>query len=407
MAERNFQIVEGGLDIVQGFSSLGICCGIKREKNDLAVIWSEVPAVSAGVFTQNLVKAAPVILTSSHLREKGQTQLLVVNSGVANACTGKKGIEDAQEVARFGASCFGIADPRLVAVASTGVIGEFLPLEKIKNGLLRLRELLPHKKSGAETARAIMTTDTFPKERAVEFSWGGTTMHLAGIAKGSGMIRPRLATMLSFLITDAALAREDLQMLLCEAVEGSFNRVTVDGDTSTNDMVLLLANGRSGAPLLKRGSEGFEIFREALGFVCQELARDLARDGEGATKFVEIVIEGARNKEEARQCAFTVAESPLVKTAFFGEDPNWGRIMAALGRSGVNIEPEKVDIAINGVRFVEKGMKAAGLERHILQEAMKPKELRVVIDLHLGEVRFQVWTCDLSFDYVKINSHYS
>lgn len=407
MKEKRFEIIEGGLDAVQGFSSLGICCGIKQERNDLAVIRSEVPAVAAGVFTQNLVKAAPVLVTSAHLRETGKIQLIIVNSGVANACTGEKGQQDALEVARMGASYFGIGDPRLVAVASTGVIGEFLPLGKIEKGLLTLRELLPHRKSGRETARAIMTTDTFPKERTVAFSWGGKTIHLAGIAKGSGMIRPRLATMLSFLITDAVMERDDLQQLLREAVDASFNRVTVDGDTSTNDTVLLLANGTSGAPPLRKGSEGFELFREALFFVCQELAKDLARDGEGATKFIEVIVKGARTQREAERCAFTVAESPLVKTAFFGEDPNWGRIMAALGRSGVEIQPEQIDITINGVQFVEKGMKAGLSTRQVLQETMKSKELQVVIDLGLGEAVFNVWTCDLSFDYVKINSHYS
>ncbi|MEN3185771.1 MAG: bifunctional glutamate N-acetyltransferase/amino-acid acetyltransferase ArgJ [Atribacterota bacterium] len=407
MKERRFEILEGGLDAVQGFSSLGICCGIKKEKNDLAVILSEVPAVAAGVFTQNLVKAAPVLVTGTHLREMGKIQLVIVNSGVANACTGEKGQQDALEVVRIGASYFGIGDPRLVAVASTGVIGEFLPIGKIEKGLLTLRGLLPHHKSGKEAARAIMTTDTFPKERTVAFSWKGKTACLAGIAKGSGMIRPRLATMLAFLVTDAALEKEDLQCLLKEAVDVSFNRVTVDGDTSTNDTVLLLANGKSGMPLLQRGSEGFELFQEALFFVCQELAKDLARDGEGATKFVEIVVKGARNQREAEQCAFTVAESPLVKTAFFGEDPNWGRIMAALGRSGVEIQPERIEVAINGVKFVEKGMRADLFTRQMLQDTMKSKELQVVIDLHLGGAMFNVWTCDLSFDYVKINSHYS
>ncbi|MCX7667386.1 MAG: bifunctional ornithine acetyltransferase/N-acetylglutamate synthase, partial [Atribacterota bacterium] len=279
MKEKCFDVLEGGLDSVQGFSSLGICCGIKKEKNDLAVILSEVPAVAAGVFTQNLVKAAPVLVTSAHLRETGKAQLVIVNSGVANACTGEKGQQDALEVARLGASYFGIGDPRLVAVASTGVIGEFLPLEKIEKGLLTLRELLPHRKSGKEAARAIMTTDTFPKERSVAFSWKGKTVHLAGIAKGSGMIRPRLATMLAFLITDAAIDRNDLQCLLQEAVDTSFNRVTVDGDTSTNDTVLLLANGKSDVPPFQKGDKGFELFREALFFVCQELAKDLARDG--------------------------------------------------------------------------------------------------------------------------------
>ncbi|MGQ9473259.1 MAG: bifunctional glutamate N-acetyltransferase/amino-acid acetyltransferase ArgJ [Candidatus Caldatribacteriaceae bacterium] len=407
MGKKLFLAIEGGLDTVLGFSSRGICCGIKKEKNDLAVILSEIPATSAGVFTQNVVKAAPVLLTSTHLKAVGKTQLVVINSGVANACTGERGREDALRMARMGALCFGIPDERLVAVASTGVIGEFLPLDKIEQGLWRLRELLPQQKSGIETARAIMTTDTFPKERAVAFSVGGRVAHLAGIAKGSGMIRPKLATMLSFLLTDVAVERESLQKVLREAVEVSFNRITVDGDTSTNDMVLILANGQSGSPILREGSKDFAVFREALFFVCGELAKDLARDGEGATKLVEILVRGARSEREAERCAFAVAESPLVKTAFFGEDPNWGRIMAALGRSGVIVNPESVDITINGTPFARGGMKVPGMDRSVLQKAMKGKELRVVIDLHSGNAESIVWTCDLSFDYVRINSHYS
>ncbi len=407
MEKQSFVPIEGGLDVVSGFRSLGTCCGIKRERNDLAVIFSEVPAVAAGVFTQNVVKAAPVLVTRHHLAEMGKTQLIVVNSGVANACTGERGYRDALEVAHLAASYFHVPDSRLVAVASTGVIGEFLPLEKIEQGLRTLSELLPHQASSREAALAIMTTDTFPKERAVRFFSQGYTMHIAGIAKGAGMIRPKLATMLAFLLTDAMVERESLNKVLRQAAEESFNRVTVDGDTSTNDMLLLLANGRSGGPLLREGETGFAPFREALFFVCQELAKDLARDGEGATKFVEITVCGARNDEEAKQCAFTVAESPLVKTAFFGEDPNWGRIMAALGRSGANLSPEKIAITMNGVKFAEQGMKVPGVDRNVLQKAMQEKELHVVIDLGLGEGKCTVWTCDLSLDYVKINSHYS
>lgn len=400
-----FRVLEGGLDVVSGFSSLGIHCGIKKDKNDLAVILSEVPAVAAGMFTRNEVKAAPVLVTKRHLEKSGFLQLIVANSGVANACTGKKGEEDAEWVAERAALYFGLQDRSLVAVASTGVIGEFLPLEKIDRGLQHLASLLPGQKSSRETAKAIMTTDTFPKERAVALSFGGRTVHLAGIAKGAGMIRPNLATMLSFLITDASIRREDLELMLREAVDRSFHHVTVDGDTSTNDMVLLLANGTSGVAVTDEVS--IKLFREALFFVCGELARDLARDGEGATKFVTVRVEGARNEEEARLCAFTVAESPLVKTALFGEDPNWGRIMAALGRSGVPLDPERISVALNDVLCVQHGVRAQDASRETLKRAMEKKEITIRIDLGLGHASFEVWTCDFSLEYVRINSHYT
>lgn len=399
------RMVEGGLDNVFGFSSLGIHCGIKKGRNDLAVILSEVPAVAAGMFTRNEVKAAPVLVTRRHIEKSGFLQLVVVNSGVANACTGKKGEEDAEWVAERAALYFGIKDPTLVAVASTGVIGEFLPLEKIDQGLRHLSSLLPEKKSSRETARAIMTTDTFPKERAVEFLLAGRTAHLAGIAKGSGMIRPNLATMLSFLVTDVAIRREDLERIFREAVDRSFHRVTVDGDTSTNDMVLLLANGKSGVSL--EDEQTFGLFHEALCVVCEELAKDLVRDGEGATKFVTVIVRGARTGEEAKRCAFTVAESPLVKTALFGEDPNWGRIMAALGRSGVSLDLSKTNVLLNGIPCVQGGVRAEGISRERLREVMGSKSILIDIDLGLGEASFEVWTCDFSFEYVRINSHYS
>lgn len=400
-----FQILEGGLDVVLGFSSLGVHCGIKKDRNDLAVILSEVPATAAGMFTRNEIKAAPVLVTKRHLEKSGFLQLIVANSGVANACTGKKGEEDAEWVAERAAFYFGLQDRSLVAVASTGVIGEFLPLEKIDTGLQHLASLLPRQKSSREAAKAIMTTDTFPKERAVALSFGGRTVHLAGIAKGAGMIRPNLATMLSFLITDACIRCEDLESMLREAVDRSFHRVTVDGDTSTNDMVLLLANGVSGVTL--KDASSTRLFQEALFFICEELAKDLARDGEGATKFVTVKVEGARNKEEARLCAFTVAESPLVKTALFGEDPNWGRIMAALGRSGVPLNPERVSVVLNDILCVKDGVRAQEVSREVLKKAMEKKEIVICINLGLGNASFEVWTCDLSLEYVRINSHYS
>lgn len=398
-------MVEGGLDNVLGFFSFGIHCGIKKNKNDLAVIFSEIPAVAAGMFTKNEVKAAPVVVTQRHLEKSGLLQLIVVNSGVANACTGKKGEEDAEWVAKKASEYFNVGNPSFVAVASTGVIGEFLPLEKIDEGLRQLSSLVPPRRSSRETTKAIMTTDTFPKEKAVTFTLAGQEVHLAGIAKGAGMIRPNLATMLSFLITDVAVPREKLQSLLKEAVDRSFHRVTIDGDTSTNDTVLLLANGRSGVAV--EDDRALSLFQEALFVVCEELAKDLVRDGEGATKFVTVIVRRAKAGEDARRCAFTVAESPLVKTALFGEDPNWGRVMAALGRSGVQFDPTKVCVALNGVLCVRNGMRAEGFSREGLREAMGQKEIVIDIDLGLGEASFEVWTCDLSVEYVRINSRYT
>jgi len=383
----------GGLDNVEGFFTRGVHCGIKKSNNDLAIIFSEVPSAAAAVFTTNQVCAAPVELTRRHLEKNHQFQVVVVNSGVANACTGSRGMEDAKMMSQMAAREFNVVDPSLVAVASTGVIGDFLPLNKIEIGIKKAREFYPHSPSGKDTARAIMTTDTFMKEKAVSFFLDGQEIHLAGIAKGSGMIRPNLATMLGFLLTDAAIDPMSLQRALKSAVDISFNRVTVDGDTSTNDMVLLLANGRRGKRVIDEKHPDFIIFQQALNQVCQNLAQDIARDGEGATKFINLIVQGANKESDARKVAFTVAESPLVKTAFFGEDPNWGRIMAAVGRSGVSIH--------------EEGMGTQKMTRNELRSVVQSKELEILIDLGLGDASFNVWTCDFSYDYVKINSHYS
>ena len=405
--ENEFIQQPGGLDIVEGFFTRGVHCGIKKSNNDLAVIFSEIPASAAAVFTTNQVCAAPVVLTKKNLNKNHQFQLVVINSGVANACTGSKGMEDAMTMSRMAAREFKLADPTFVAVASTGVIGDFLPLDKIELGIKKARTFYPHDSSSRETARAIMTTDTFMKEKAISFFIGGHELHLAGIAKGSGMIRPNMATMLGFLLTDAAIHHASLQKALKNAVDVSFNRVTVDGDTSTNDMVLLLANGRRGENMIDENHPEFFIFQKALNHVCQRLAQDIARDGEGATKFINVIVQGAKNEGDARIVAFTVAESPLVKTAFFGQDPNWGRIMAAVGRSGVPLKPEKINVSINGFPFVENGMGTQKMTRNELRSVVQEKELEIVINLKLGDAHFNVWTCDFSFDYVKINSHYS
>ncbi len=397
----------GGLDIVEGFFTRGVHCGIKKSNNDLAIIFSEIPAAAAAVFTTNRVCAAPIELTRMNLEKNHHFQLVVVNSGVANACTGLRGMNDALLMSQMAAREFNIEDPSLVAVASTGVIGDFLPLNKIEIGIKKVREFYPHHPSSIDTARAIMTTDTFLKEKAVTFFLDNQEVHLAGIAKGSGMIKPNMATMLGFILTDAAIDPKSLQKALKSAVDASFNRVTVDGDTSTNDMVLLLANGKKGKTVMSEMHPDFFIFQEALNRVCQDLAKDIARDGEGATKFINVIVQKAKSESEARIVAFTVAESPLVKTAMFGEDPNWGRIMAAVGRSGISIQPEKINIAINGVPFVEKGMGTQKMTRSELRSVVQNKELEILIDLGLGDASFNVWTCDFSYDYVKINSHYS
>ncbi len=407
MTEQSFRILDEGLDAVEGFFTRGIHCGIKKSKKDLAIILSRVPAAAAGVFTRNTVIAAPVIITRENVRRGGTLQAIVVNSGIANACTGTRGIDDARFMAQVVADEFSLEDPSLVGVASTGVIGDFLPLGKIEKGVRLIHKHIYEKSGDHSAANAIMTTDTFPKERSVSLTIEGKEVRLAAIAKGAGMIRPDMATMLSFLITDAAVDSETLQDILRESVDESFNRVTVDGDTSTNDMVLMLANGESGISTINRDHPEFFKLKEALRWICVELAKDLVRDGEGATKFINVVVEGAASREDARKAAYTVAESMLVKTAIFGEDPNWGRVMAALGRSGASFKPERVSFSVNGTPFVRNGIGASEKGRATLFDAVRTKTIDMVIQLGAGEESFNVWTCDLSLDYVKINSLYS
>lgn len=398
-----WEVLPGGVTAPQGFLAAGVGAQIRKKgRRDLALIYSRVPAAAAALYTQNRVKAAPVLVSRENLAG-GAAQAIVVNSGIANACTGPRGYADARRMAALTGEVLGIS-PELVVVASTGVIGVPLPMEKIERGI-REAALNLSRAGGSAAAEAIMTTDTCPKEFAVKFCLGGREVVLGGIAKGSGMIHPNLATMLSFLTTDAAVAPEALAAALRWAGARSFNAVTVDGDTSTNDMVVLLANGLAGNDLLTGEEADYFLFREALLAVCRELAKMIARDGEGATKFLEIRVRGAEKEEEARLIARAVAGSNLVKAAIFGEDANWGRIITAAGNAGVPFDPEQVDIYLGDLQVAEKG---AGLEfdEDEARAILEAREVVITLDLNQGTAQGVAWGCDLSYDYVRINAHY-
>ncbi len=387
---------------VPGFLVSVANAGIKgSEKEDMALIYSETPAVVAGTFTRNQVKAAPVILTARRIKS-GLAQAIIVNSGNANACTGLQGKKDAQEMTALVARGLNIPD-QLVLVCSTGVIGQPLPMDKVKKGIDQLlKNLTP--KGWKEAAKAIMTTDTFPKLVYKEGEIKGIPFKLLGIAKGAGMIRPDMATMLAFFATDIAISPTLLQPLFKEVVSASFNRISVDGDTSTNDTALILANGRAQNPGKTR--EDFAPFAACLYEAATALAKMIAKDGEGASKLVEVVIQGARSIKEADQIAMTIANSPLVKTAIYGEDANWGRIMAAIGRAGVEIHPEKIDIYFGDICVVKNGLgqgERAEKEAHIY---LKNKEVLLKIDLKLGKATTTWYTCDLTEEYIRINATY-
>jgi len=389
---------------VSGFLFSGISAGIKKDgKRDLGLIYSEVPAQVAGLFTTNAVKAAPVQLDMERIK-RGLCQAIIVNSGNANACTGSQGLRDANSVSSFVAKQLEI-DERLVFPSSTGVIGSPLPLKKIKEGIPKLVDQLSPE-GWMNTVEAMMTTDTFPKVEVATGRIKGKQVKLCGMVKGAGMIRPNLATMLSFLVTDACIKVPLLQRMLEKAAEVSYNRITIDGETSTNDTVLLLANGRAGHPILNRMDRDGEVFQSMLSKVCRSLAESLVKDGEGATKFIEISIQGARNKEDAKQAAYAIAHSPLVKTAFFGEDANWGRILCALGYSGVQIDPNRIDLFFDKTPIVKRGMGVGSQLEEKAGEILKNKSFKVTIDLHQGKSQFSVLTTDLSIDYVKINASY-
>lgn len=394
------KIVKGGITAAKGFLASGIHCGIKYTNKDLALIYSKVPAVACGVFTQNKVQAAPLKVTTAHLKNN-KAQAIIINSGNANSCTGSKGMADARKICAAMSKKLGISANQ-VLVASTGVIGKRLPIEKIARGTGPLVNKLSSQGS-LQAAQAIMTTDTKPKQISVQLKIGRTKVKIGGIAKGAGMIHPHLATMLGFITTDAAIDKRKLQKALKAAVDNSFNLITVEGDTSTNDMVLALANGLAGNKSMS--AKDSNLFQEALNFVCLYLAKMIVQDGEGATKFVQVQVEQAKSVAQAKRVAFKVANSPLVKTALFGQNPNWGRIAAATGCADKRVEQNSLNIYLGGIKVLDRGT-ALKVNQQKLNKIYKEDEIQIKITLGLGRYATRVFTCDLSDKYVKINAEY-
>jgi len=393
-------ITSGTVTSPQGFLAGAVEASIKSPgKLDLAILCSEKPCVAAGVFTANLIKSAPVILSQKHLKDR-KAQAIVANSGCANACTGDSGMADAVEMTKLTSDKLGLSI-KDVLVASTGVIGVPLPMDQIRAGIHRI---VPTKDGGHKLARAIVTTDTFAKEIAVVVESEMGRFTIGGVAKGAGMIHPNMATLLSFLTTDASVDAQFLQSALQKAVANSFNMVTIDGDTSPSDTVVILANGLAGTATIKQ-SNG-ELFQKGLDEVCLYLAKCVARDGEGATKLIEVAVEGARNEAQARLAARTITSSPLFKAAMYGNDPNWGRIVAALGRSGAKVHERKLEVYLNGVCVMKQGSPVP-FDRQCMSTGLAVKEVSVRLCLNLGQGKAVAWGCDLSEEYVTINSAYT
>ena len=388
--------------ICPGFKAAGLASGVKKNgEKDLGIIYSEVTANAAGVFTTNRVQAACVGFNRERLRS-GKCQAVIVNSGNANCCNGERGLTDVFKMAESAGKALGISE-EFVLVASTGVIGESLPIEKIETASPQLITALTS--SGMQDfAEAILTTDTVPKQVTRKGRIDGKDFTVTGVAKGSGMIRPNMATLLSFICTDIEAGPETLQTLLSASVDRSFNRITIDGDTSTNDMVLILANGMSGAVV--EGQAQISAFQAVLDSVLYDLARMIVKDGEGATKLVEIVVNGAASDADARLAAETIANSSLVKTALFGEDANWGRIIAAAGRAGVALDPDGIDIFFNSICMARKSQGCGKAVEAEVSEVLKKSEYAITVDLGMGAGRASALTCDFSIDYVKINADY-
>ncbi len=396
----NIKQITGGITAPRGFRAAGIACGIKASgRKDIALIVSDKVCSAAAVFTTNKVAAAPVRISKKHLAD-GKAQAIIVNSGVANAYTGKQGDLDAVRMAQVAGEAAGV-DSHDTVVASTGVIGAPLPMQNVEAGIKEAAGKLSEN-GGFEAAEAIMTTDTFSKEYAVSFEIDGKKVVIGGMAKGSGMIAPNMATMLAFIATDAAVYPETLGVFLKSSIDKSFNSITVDGDTSTNDMAVIMANGESGVEIT---AESTAVFKEALDQVCIELAKLIVRDGEGATKFVEIDVTGAVSDGDAKKAAMSVANSNLVKTAFFGEDANWGRIVAAVGYSGSEVDPDKIDVFYGDEKLIDGGSIAAYNPDRV-NDVLRAKDIKVTINLNIGNGSARVWTCDFSYDYVKINAEY-
>jgi glutamate N-acetyltransferase/amino-acid N-acetyltransferase len=400
--EIGIKTLSGGATAPGGFVAGGVVCGVRNfGRRDLGLLFSERECTAAAVFTRNVVKGAPLEVTRGAI-ESGGVRAVVVNSGYANAATGQRGLEDAHAMQALAAEALGIGAEE-VAVASTGVIGEHLPMGKISSGIRAAPMELG--RDGAGFAEAMLTTDTRTKQVAVRVGIGGTTVTVGGTAKGSGMIHPNMGTMLAFLTTDAAVEKEALQENLSEATERTFNRVTVDGDTSPSDMAILLANGAAGNEPLALDSPDFPAFAEAVESVARSLAKEIARDGEGATRLVEVVVEGAKDEASAAALAKSVAGSNLVKAAVFGEDANWGRVLTAMGYSGVSFDPGGVELWFGPVK-VSEGGEPVSHEEAEANAALASGEVKITARLGEGDASATAWGCDLTYEYVRINGSY-
>ena len=392
-----------GITFPQGFKAAGVKAGLKKSGNlDLALIYTEKEAAVAGTFTKNQVAAAPVYV-SKEVVKGGKAHAICANAGCANACTGEQGLTDARAMAKEAADAVGCAASEVI-VASTGVIGVQLPMDKVKKGVKAAAAELSENGS-VNAGNAIITTDTYSKACATEVEIGGKKVRFGAIAKGSGMIQPDMATMLCFITTDAAIDQPLLQAALSEVVEVTFNMISIDGDMSTNDMAIVLANGAAGNATITKKDKDYEIFRDTLKELCTGLSQRIAADGEGATKFLTIHVTGAKTFESAKQVGMSVAKSPLVKTAFFGEDPNWGRVICAVGYSGVPMEPEKTVVKFGGIAVYDKGV-GAKFDEAALRKVMAEHDVVIDVELGLGNAEATVWSCDFSYEYVKINGEY-
>ena len=392
-----------GVTFPKGFKAAGVKAGIKKSGNlDLALIYTEKEAAVAGVFTKNAVAAAPVIV-SREVVKGGKAHAIVANAGCANACTGETGLANARKMAALAAAEVGCA-PDEVLVGSTGIIGVNLPMDQLEAGIKAAAAELSE--DGSKNAgNAIITTDTYSKACSCEVEIGGQAVRFGAIAKGSGMIQPNMATMLCYITTDANISSQLMQKALSEIVEVSFNMISVDGDMSTNDTVLVLANGASGAAEITDGSPEYEKFYATLKEICQELSKRIAADGEGATKFLTINVSGTKTFEDAKTVAMSIAKSPLVKTAFFGEDPNWGRVICAVGYAGIPMVPEKTVIKFGGVPVYANGLGAEFNEDDI-HKVMAEHDIVIDVEMGMGDAQATVWSCDFSYEYVKINGEY-
>lgn len=392
-----------GVTFAKGFTAAGVKAGIKKSGNlDVAVIYTKTQAVVAGTFTQNKVAAAPVYV-SKEVVATGTAHAIITNAGCANACTGQQGLDDAHKMAQIAADELGVnADD--VIVGSTGVIGVNLPMDKLEAGIKDAVANLSA--DGSDNAgRAIITTDTHSKSVTCEFELSGKTVRMGAIAKGSGMIRPNMATMLCYITTDIAIDQALLQKAVSGCVEKSFNMISVDGDMSTNDMVIVLANGEANNAKITEENADYQIFFDKLMMLCTELAKQIAADGEGASKFLTINVKGAKSFADAKTVGMAIANSPLVKTAFFGEDPNWGRVICAVGYSGADMVPEKTVVKFGGITIFANGT-GATYDEKALAHVMKEKDIVIDIELNMGQEDATVWSCDLSYEYVKINGEY-